>query len=292
MAKRSRTSRRRKGLGDRLLLVVRSTANNMGFVVLVAAVMFAMAAVGVASHDIPTSAASGKGPDLSQQSATPGATPGATPATASGPLKATCGLDGLPACQDAVRRIPLKSQVPADIIAAAKQSPLFTVDRSGGGDFIHDLSHLGTPQLVRALHAAGKKPAPDFFVIPIDDSGGVMIGAAQLALDEGHTSIVVASITTFATPRSNNTIAQSSADNALASLQAQTHVGLKAGAAPYLVYFPTDYYARITGKIVWTSGGTSPLDPIWDIPGADGKDHVVDTAGHVYDLSQLPISDG
>jgi hypothetical protein len=83
-----------------------------------------------------------------------------------GTTQPTCDAPGKPACPAILTWIPLKSQAPGDILAAVRQSTLFNVDRSGGGDYISDLSHLGTPVFVHGLSAPGGPVEPDFYVIP------------------------------------------------------------------------------------------------------------------------------
>jgi hypothetical protein len=183
----------------------------------------------------------------------------------------------------------LASQSQADIIAAARKSTLFKVDRSGNGDFVKDLSRLGTAQLVQALHVAGKASASDYYDIPIHDSSGANIAVAQLQLDSAHSSIIVAAITTYAQPLPHDTLTKMSATQAVSAVQAKSGVSLLQGQQPRLVYFPGDHVAQATGKITWVAGGEMPYDPIWAVPGADGKDHVVGTDGQVYTTDQLPL---
>jgi hypothetical protein len=57
---------------------------------------------------------------------------------------------------------------------------------------------------------------------------------------------------------------------------------------PVLVYIPIDASAQETGKIVWVAGGESPVDPVWLIPGGDGRSHIVGTDGSVHFLDDLP----
>lgn len=59
-----------------------------------------------------------------------------------------------------------------------------------------------------------------------------------------------------------------------ASLVTQArHVSLMTGRSPELVYFyGSDHQAVITGMAdAWTKGGDSAIDPMWRVPGADGR---------------------
>lgn len=253
---------------------------NVAFLVLGAAVLTAMVAIGAASQSVATASASGAG----------GPSVGAPAHAGNGPSKPTCGDTGLPACAATPRWIKLHSEAPGDIVAAARQSPLFTVDRSGNGDYVKDLSHLGTPQLVRALHAATGPAMPDFYVVPVDDGAGNTVAAAELQLDAGHGSVLVTAIVTYTKPHAHDALARVDQAAAVSAVAAQHHTALRAGARPELVYFPVDAAAQQTGQIKWVSGGEYPADPLWLVPGADGQDHVVGADGHVFSTAELPIS--
>ena len=101
------------------------------------------------------------------------------PTAPAGTIHPTCNLPGLPACAPTEGWIPLRSTLSADIIVAAKRSTLFHVDRSSNGDYLKDISRLGVPQLVQALHVAGKANSPDYFIIPIENATGQTVGSAE-----------------------------------------------------------------------------------------------------------------
>lgn len=187
--------------------------------------------------------------------------------------------------------IPLHSTAPADILAAARKSSMFQQNLSGGGDHVSDLSRLGTPVLVRAIQPAGAVAGefPDFYVVPILNGSGATTDAAELALNAPHTAIQVTAIVTYSQPRAHGDIARVTPSAALAAVSAQQHAALRSGAAPQLVYFPADADAQATGQVVWTGGGEFPADPIWLVPGADGRDHLVGVDGKAYYRSQLPL---
>ncbi len=185
--------------------------------------------------------------------------------------------------------IPLSSNSSSAIIVAARKSMLFNVNRKGNGDYLKDLSHLETPILVRALQAPGSIVMPDYYIIPIDNAAGQVVGAAQLELNASHTSVQVTSIATYTSPHPHGQISLVAKSAALTDLSNQRRVALRSGAQPQLVYIPIDASALETGQVIWNGGGTSPTDPVWLIPGADGLNHIVGADGHAYDLSSVPV---
>lgn len=184
--------------------------------------------------------------------------------------------------------IAITSDAPDAIIAAAHKTTLFNVNRSNGGDYL-DLSHLETPVLVRALHTAGSVSMPDYYVIPVDDKPGAIVGAAELALNPDHTAIQLTSIITYSSPRPHGQMAQVSLSDARTDLANQRHILLRFGAVPQLIYVPIDATALEAGEITWNGGGLYPADPIWLIPGGDGQDHIVGSDGQVYSINSVPI---
>lgn len=187
--------------------------------------------------------------------------------------------------------IPLRSKAPSDILAAARQSSLFQENLSGSGDHVSNLSRLGTPVFVRALQPPGAVAGqyPDFYVVPILDASGAATDAAELALNPTHTAVHVIAIVTYSKPHTHGAISSLSAAMAVAAVKAQQHSTLRPNAALQLVYFPADAVAFETGSVKWTGGGVFPADPIWLVPGSDGRDHLVGVDGRAYYLQQLPM---
>jgi hypothetical protein len=278
MERRSRAQARHRktvAIPQRLLHQI---IENLAFVVLTSSILLTMGAIGIVGKHAPLASASGNGGTATPES------------YRNGVIQATCGMAGLPAYPAIEHRIHLRSQSPTDIIAAARQSPLFRVDRSGKGDYLKDISQLGRPQLVQALHGVGKIVAPDFYVIPIFDGAGATVAAAELELDANHTTIDVVAIVTYKQPYAHDMLTHTSAEAAARSVQAQRRIGWRASAQPRLVYIPFDPVARQTGRIVWTAGGGSPAEPVWAVPGTDGRDYIVGIDDHVYAMSDLPLA--
>ena len=279
MSHRSRSSRRGKQRASKLAKGIRFVVSNSAHFLLVGAVVLTVGAIAFTLRSLPITVASGTGGASSRQAM-----------QGTGPRKVTCGLPGQAPCATTLRWIPLRSESAADIIAAARQSPLFTVDRSGNGDYVKDLSHIGTPVFVRALHAVNAPSLPDCYVIPVHDGTGMTMAAAELEINSPHTAILVMAIVTYSKLHPHDTITRLSLPDALTAVESQHHTALRGGARAQLVYFPVNAYSQATGKIMWVAGGEYPADPLWFIPGADGQDHIVGADGHVYYANQLPIS--
>ncbi|GEM_PF-1110153 len=195
--------------------------------------------------------------------------------------------------------IPLHSQAPGDILAAARQSALFQESRSGTGDQVHDLSRLGRPVLVSALRPAGVSAAevPDFYIVPILNQAGATTDAAELALNPAHTAVQVIAIVTYTVPRTGGSVALLSADQATRTVASQYPEAAQPIRQPYLVYFPLDPAWQASqngqnGQHVWLAGGALPADPVWLVTAAKGKQYLAGDDGKTYDLSQLPFWKG
>ncbi len=204
-------------------------------------------------------------------------------------MQHTCGFPGLPACPDSqVQWILIKSQAPKDILAAAKTSNLYNINTDGRGD-TPSLTNLSSPQLVSALVLPNSSPVPDYFDIPILGAAGTVVGVVLCELNPTYTAIAVVEIVQYGQPHTSGSIALVSEQQAVSDVVAQHHTTLRLGAQAKLVYFPFDFGAQETGKLTWVAGGESPDNPVWDVPGADGQDHIVGSDGHVYYTEELPI---
>ncbi len=192
--------------------------------------------------------------------------------------------------------IPLHSQAPGDIIAAARQSALFHESRADDGDHIRDVSRLGRPVYVQALRPAGVTfaEAPDFYILRILNRPGAATDAAELALNPAHTAMQVIAIVTYTTPHGNGSVAVLQAEQAVHAVASQRQEAAQAIKQPYLVYFPMDPAWQISqnGQPAWTAGGPLPADPIWLTTATDGTQYLVGNDGRLYTMSQLPFWHG
>ena len=212
--------------------------------------------------------------------------PTSTPAYSS-VIVATCDAPGKPACPTPDPGwVPLASTSPGDVLAAMKQTWIFHIDLNDGGDHIQDLSHLGTPILVRGLAQEGMTN-PDYYALPIMNARGAITDVGQFELNVNHTALRFVGISGF---DGSHPIVRQSSIGAIDAVRTQRHVALKAGAHPYLVYVSINAGDLQTGKVVWTAGGLWPGNPLWLVPGADGTNYIFGNDGKVYAQHEIPMS--
>lgn len=246
------------------------------------AVLVAMGSLGNRLSASPGQAASGTGP-------------GTSPTAAASPiLNYTCGVTGKPACQaPASDWIPLTANTPDAVLQAARQSALFNENRSGGGDYASDLSHLETPILVH-LYRHGSSyvpPAADYdeYAIPVDNTAGNIVDVMVCNINASHTAIEVTMIAGV-DPRPHGQLARTPETEAESEALAQHGVSVRAEILPHLIFIVVDATLIETGKITWNGGGLSAVDSLWVIPGSDGQDHIVGNDGKVYHPDELPLN--
>ncbi len=94
----------------------------------------------------------------------------------------------------------------------------------------------------------------------------------------------------FGLPHTSGSLAQITAQQAVAEVAAQHHVSPKAGTQPQLIDFPFNQSAEDTGQINWKGGGNTPADPMWEFVGTDGNQHFAGDDGHAYYWNELPLA--
>lgn len=210
------------------------------------------------------------------------------PGARSGTASATAPTDG------GDDWIALRSQAPADILAAARSGQLFQESPAGGGDGAPDLSRLGTPVFVQALRPAGvtTDQVPDFYVVPVLNEAGATTDAVELELNPARSAVREIAIVTYSSPRASGSIAQLGEDQAVQMVASQRHITVQANIHPYLVYFALDPQAQFSQNASWTGGGALPADPIWLVPATDGQAYLAGNDGNVYTVAQLPQQSG
>jgi hypothetical protein len=275
---RSARNRTHRHAGERR---VQALFSNAAFALLAVALLALGAAFVVACQSLPASPNTPAGASRTNASTTTAETTTAD-AAASQPVNAQLASG---------QWIALASTSPADVLAAARQSSMLQQNVAGSGDHASNVSRLGSPIFVRALQPAGAAAGqfPDFYVVPILDPSGAATDAAELALNPSHTAIQVIAIVTYSQSHADGAVVQMSASAAVATVQAQQHTDLRAGGVPELIYFPADAAALGSGQVTWAAGGEFPADPIWLVPGADGRDHLVGNDRRTYAPDQLPM---
>lgn len=211
----------------------------------------------------------------------------ATPTLSSyGVTTPTCDTTGKPACPTPDPGwIPFTSTSPSALLTAMKQTWIFQIDLNDGGDHVQDLSHLGTPFLVRGLGSAGKT-LPDYYVLPIMTATWFITDVGLFVVNGPHTALHFVSTTSH---DGHYPIVRQTANAAVTALQRQRHMTLKEAAKPYLVYLDINIVNIETGQIVWNAGG-DPTEPVWLLPGADGKNYIFGNDGKVYAQSEIPLN--
>jgi len=211
----------------------------------------------------------------------------ATPTLSSyGVTTPTCDAPGQPACPTPDPGwIPFTSTSPSALLAAMKQTWIFQIDLNDGGDHVQDLSHLGTPFLVRGLGSAGKT-LPDYYVLPIMTATGFITDVGLFAVNDTHTALHFVATTSH---NGHYPIVRQTANAAITALQRQRHMTLKASAKPYLVYLDMNIGDIETGQIVWNAGG-GPTEPVWLLPGSDDNAYIFGNDGKIYAQSEIPLS--
>lgn len=258
----------------------------MRYLRLIAATIFfilAVIAVGVAASHVTY----GQGPGSKSATGGPPISKGEAMA------RAWCGVPGKPACPPPPDGwVPLRSEAPADVLAAAEstidyQSEITANDPAGQG---MRMGTPATPVLVKPYRSDVN--LPEEWLIPVVNHAGTPIVMMEFDYDPVRYRLgpggfgAMGGDPFYAT----HPFPAVSADAAIAAVQRERHVALLPGYGPELIYFPPDHLGFIMGKNNWASGGTAPLDPIWRVPGTDGRWYYVDHDGHSHLGSEIPVS--
>lgn len=178
-----------------------------------------------------------------------------------------------------------------------------TISRTGM--FTSMESHYGTlqtntPMLVHPYGpvAAGASDyfLDDHWVVAVNNAQGQECGIFDFVYDSAHNRIRFSSYSVIS-PRDTEFYGKPFPFTSATSAETQVHsaarVTLMSGAAPELIFFPEAWTWKTTGAPKnWTAGGTSPMDPIWLMPGADGQSYFVGTNMKVYTQQELPLTAG
>ena len=179
----------------------------------------------------------------------------------------------------------------ADILSAVKCTDMFQ-SASQGTDLIAQALQKGTlatPVLVKPYRS--DVGLSQYWVVPVVDANNhplalltFLYNPQSHLLHEGEFDAVTGNM--FYVNRSFPAI---TANASVSAVSNQQHATEAQGRAPELIYFPGDLGGVKTGRVKWQAGGTSVIDPIWRVPGADGKWHYVDHDGHAHLNTDLPV---
>lgn len=190
--------------------------------------------------------------------------------------------------------VKVKSPTTADVMTAVRCTPMFQ-NASVGNDLIAramHTGHLAAPVLVKAYrHDVG---LADIWIVPVVNQNNLPLAMLAFDYDESAQELRAGE---FAAVTGNmfyvtHAFPAISSNVAVAAVSTQQHAAMAISHSAELVYFPADTDGLTTGKQQWQGGGTSFLDPIWRIPGADGQWHYVDHNGRTHLSAELPVASG
>lgn len=179
----------------------------------------------------------------------------------------------------------------ADILSAMKCTDMFQ-SASQGSDLIAQALQTGTlanPVLVKPYRS--DVGLSQFWVVPVVDANNHPLAMLTFfynpqshLIHEGEFDAVTGNMFYV-----NRTFPAVTAAMSVTAVSTQQHMAVVQGQPPELIYFPGDTVGLKNGKIQWQAGGTSVIDPIWRVPGTDGKWHYVDHDGHTHMSTELPV---
>ena len=179
----------------------------------------------------------------------------------------------------------------ADVLSAAKCTQMFQNASQGTDAIAYALQNgtLANPYLVKPYRSdAGLS---QYWVVPVVNTSKYPLALLTFLynpkshlLHEGEFDAVTGNMFYV-----NHTFPAVAPTTAVSAVNAAYHVAAVQGQTPDLIYFPGDLVAVETGKSTWNAGGTSVIDPIWRIAGADGKWRFVDHNGHAHMSTDMPV---
>ena len=154
---------------------------------------------------------------------------------------------------------------------------------------------IGTPALVKPY--ADGTPSATVWIIPVVGPSGYPTALLEFVYDQSNHRLRAGSFMAVGNNMfyTTHTFPYISAPQATSLVRQSRHVALMAGRSPELVYFfGPDHAALLTGTAQpWTYGGDVDIDPMWRVPGADGRWYYVTPHDlRVRVASDFPISAG
>jgi hypothetical protein len=202
------------------------------------------------------------------------------------PTLVTTGNQAQPA-----RWFSINSGSAADIVSAVKCTDMYQ-SASQGDDLIARALQTGTlapPVLVKPYRS--DVGLSQYWVVPVVDANNRPLALLTFfynpqsrLIHEGEFDAVTGNMFYV-----NHAFPAVTASMSVASVSSEQHVSAVVGQAPELIYFPGDLAGLQSGRNHWQAGGTAVIDPIWRVPGADGKWHYVDHDGHAHMNTDIPV---
>jgi hypothetical protein len=180
----------------------------------------------------------------------------------------------------------------ADIVSAAKCSDMYQSALQGNDPIAAALraGTLAAPVLVKPYR--GDVGLSQYWVVPVVNSTTnhplalltFLYDPQSRLIHEGEFDAVTGDMF-----YANHSFPAVTASAAVASVSARQHVAMVQGRAAELIYFPVDIAAMRAGTAHWAAGGTAVIDPIWRVPGVDGRWHFVDHNGQAHFNTDFPV---
>jgi len=179
----------------------------------------------------------------------------------------------------------------ADIVSAAKCTDMYQSALQGNDAIAAALrtGTLGAPVLVKPYRS--DVGMSQYWVVPVVNTANFPLAFLTLLynpqsrlIHEGEFDAVTGNMF-----YANHPFPAVTASAAVASVSARQRVAMVQGRAAELIYFPVDFAGIRAGTNHWTAGGTSVIDPIWRVPGVDGRWHFVDHNGQAHFNTDIPV---
>lgn len=133
----------------------------------------------------------------------------------------------------------------------------------------------------------------DHWVVSARNAAGHECGIFDFVYDSTHQRIRFSSFAVLhpQDPRYGNAFPYVGVSNAQNALLHERNVSASGSVQPMLIFFPLAAGWMGTGaQHHWSGGGTSPMDPMWLLTGADGHYYFVGADSHVHTEEELPIA--
>jgi hypothetical protein len=179
----------------------------------------------------------------------------------------------------------------ADVVKAAQCTAMYQNAAQGDDPIAYAMQNgkLANPVLVKPYRS--NVGLAQYWVIPVVDASAHPLAFLTFLYDpqskllhEGEFDAVTGNMFYV-----NHVFPAVTANAAVAAVSLQDHVTMIQGQTPDLIYFPGDLVKAETAQHPWQAGGTSVIDPIWRVPGADGTWRYVDHDGHAHLSTDLPV---